>query len=597
MGDSDYWVVKIDAVGNITWQNTIGGNRFDVLYSIKQTIDGGYILGGSSNSEISEDKTETCILRPDFLPTTDYWVVKINAFGTVEWDEVIGGNWDDVLLDIEICVDGSYILGGRSKSEISYDKTENSYGLYDYWIVKINNLGIIEWQKTLGGTSEDYFTAAAYTFNKGYIVTGYSLSGISGNKTDPNIGLDDNWIVKLDSVGNIVWQTVIGGSDSDRPYSILQTPDGGYITGGWSGSDMSATKSENNIGNSDYWIIKFYPDEDCITSTFYADLDGDGFGNSLEPVITCYLPTGYVSNNTDCNDLNATINPDAIETCNLIDDDCNFIIDDGLPIYNYYYDSDEDGYGDILLEINTCIDLAPTGYVIDNSDCDDSEDLIHEPILYYLDSDGDLYGDILSADFFCNIFPPVGYATNNLDCDDSNIFINPASNEICNNIDDNCNEEIDEGLPTQTLFIDADNDNFGNHLIDTITCLFEIAGYVSDNTDCDDTNPNIYPGAEEISNGIDDDCNQLIDEGISINENILNDIKVYPNPTNDFLFIEYANYDVATLEIINISGQILWKDNFVSTLTVIDVSKFTSGIYLLKIKSSGGEVIGKFVKE
>ena len=597
LGETDYWVVKLDSLGNITWQNTIGGNRHDGLYSIKNTLDGGYILAGYSKSDMSVDKTENCILRIDGIPTSDYWVVKIDASGNIEWDEVIGGNWDDVLIDIELCNDGSYILGGVSKSESSVDKIEDSYGLDDYWIVKINDLGVIQWQKILGGTSEDYFTAATYTFNKGYIVTGYSLSGVTGNKTDANIGVDDNWIVKLDSVGNITWQSVIGGSDYDRPLSIRQTPDGGYITGGWSSSNTSVTKSEDNIGNSDFWIIKLLPDEDCVITMFYADSDGDGFGNNLDHVLSCFLPTGYVSNNTDCNDLNAAINPVAIEICNLIDDNCNFIIDDGLPLYNYFYDGDTDGFGDLLIEIIICNDIPPTGYVIDSTDCDDTDDLIHESILYYADTDGDLYGDELNSDFFCTIFPPTGYVINNLDCNDANSLINPLSNETCNNIDDNCNSEIDEGLPTQTLFIDADGDNYGNLLIDSITCFFEIDGYVLDNTDCDDTNPDIYPGAEEISNGIDDDCNQLIDEGISINETILNSIEVYPNPTEEILFVEYADYDVATIEIINISGQILWKDNIVSALTEIDVSKFTSGIYLLKIKTSDGDVIGKFVKE
>ncbi len=89
----------------------------------------------------------------------------------------------------------------------------------------------------------------------------------------------------------------------------------------------------------------------------------------------------------------------------------------------------------------------------------------------------------------------------------------------------------------------------------------------------------------------------MIDEGLTINETILNSIKVYPNPTEDILFIEYAGYDVATMEIINISGQILWKNNIVSEITEIDVSKFTSGIYLLKIITSNGEVSLYFVKE
>ena len=121
----------------IQWQNTIGGEGMDDLRSVQQTNDGGYILGGSSYSNISGDKTEnnTDTIAPY---TNDYWIVKTDSAGNIQWQNTIGGSDDDALRFIQQTADGGYILGGSSASGISGDKTENNMGplnSYDYWIV------------------------------------------------------------------------------------------------------------------------------------------------------------------------------------------------------------------------------------------------------------------------------------------------------------------------------------------------------------------------------------------------------------------------------------------------------------------------------
>ncbi len=117
-----YWIVKTDALGNIQWQKTIGGSEEDYLQSIQQTSDGGYILGGVSNSNISGDKTENSI------GGYDYWIVKTDASGNIQWQNTIGGNNHEEFWSIQQTSDGGYILGGTSNSDISGDKTENSIG-------------------------------------------------------------------------------------------------------------------------------------------------------------------------------------------------------------------------------------------------------------------------------------------------------------------------------------------------------------------------------------------------------------------------------------------------------------------------------------
>ncbi|GHC42627.1 hypothetical protein [Ulvibacter litoralis] len=249
-GMGDYWVVKLDASGVIEWQKTIGGSDQDFLYAIKETLDGGYILGGFSVSNLSGDKTENS------NGGRDYWVVKLTNNGIIEWQNTIGGSDSDILSSIVVSNDGGFLLSGFSSSNISGDKTENSRGRSDYWIVKIDSSGNVEWDKTIGGSSIDSGSAAISTNDGGYIIGGNSGSGISGDKTEAGLGLFDYWIVKINSQGDIIWQKTIGGANDDILNTICKTSDNGFILGGHSASDISETKSENAIGITDYWILK-----------------------------------------------------------------------------------------------------------------------------------------------------------------------------------------------------------------------------------------------------------------------------------------------------------------------------------------------------
>ncbi|MBK7387841.1 MAG: hypothetical protein IPI23_01865 [Bacteroidetes bacterium] len=234
----------------IEWQNTIGGSNYDELNAIMPTSDRGYILGGWSISNISGDKTE------NQLGNDDYWIVKTDSLGVIQWQNTIGGSGSDRNLSIAQTTVGGYILGGWSNSNISSDKTENCNGDWDYWIVKIDSLGNIEWQNTIGGSGEDRLNSIAQTTDGGYILGGMSNSNISSDKTENSNGDWDYWIVKTDSIGVIQWQNTIGGNGGDGLHSIAQSSDGGYILGGYSASDISGDKSENSNGFIDFWIVK-----------------------------------------------------------------------------------------------------------------------------------------------------------------------------------------------------------------------------------------------------------------------------------------------------------------------------------------------------
>lgn len=249
-GIFDFWIIKTDSIGNIQWQKTIGGNDMDNLYSLSQTSDLGYILAGSSLSNISGEKSENC------RGTLDFWIVKTNSLGIIQWQKTLGGTSSEIPNSVVQTIDGGFIIGGDSYSNISGDKTENSRGEDDFWLIKLDSVGSLVWQKTIGGNLSEWITSVIQTIDGGYLAGGPSASGISGEKTDFCRGIDDYWVVKLDTTGMIQWQKTLGGADYDELISLKATNDGGFILGGYSGSNAQFEKSENSQGQFDYWVIK-----------------------------------------------------------------------------------------------------------------------------------------------------------------------------------------------------------------------------------------------------------------------------------------------------------------------------------------------------
>ncbi len=247
---NDYWIIKIDSSGNKQWDKTFGGTGNDLLSSLKQTSDGGYILGGYSASGISGDKTQ---LAWGFF---DYWIVKIDSLGNKQWDKDFGGTQTEHLYSILQTTDGGYLLGGYSRSGINGNKTQANWGLFDYWIVKTDSLGNKEWDKDFGGNNNDDLFALLQTSDGGYLLGGSSLSGISGDKSQATVGLMDFWIIKIDSSGNKLWDKAFGGTDTDILHTIQSIQGGFYFLGGISLSNAGGDKSQNSWGNYDFWLIK-----------------------------------------------------------------------------------------------------------------------------------------------------------------------------------------------------------------------------------------------------------------------------------------------------------------------------------------------------
>ena len=281
-GVNDYWIVKIDAQYNKLWDKTFGGANHEGLASVISTPDGGYLLGGNSVSDISGDKSENSkdILGGD-VSSGDYWVVKVDNQGNKVWDKTFGGNAADVLHYIVPTPDRGYLLGGFSESGVSGDKSENSKGERDFWIVKIDNQGNKLWDKTIGGSAGDELWRIIATADGGFLLFGNSLSDNSGDKSENSKGSSDFWIVKIDNQGNKVWDKTLGGSDSESISDAILSSDGGYLLAGSSMSDASGDKSENGRGNWDDWVVKIDAGGNKIWDKTFGGDDLDGVTSAV----------------------------------------------------------------------------------------------------------------------------------------------------------------------------------------------------------------------------------------------------------------------------------------------------------------------------
>ena len=258
-GNSDYWIVKLDAAGKKVWDKTIGGDYVDDLSAVHELPNGGYLLAGSSRSAKGQDKSQ------DSKGHFDYWIVQVDATGKKVWDKTIGGDQVDALASVAFTSDGSYLLGGSSASGKSGDKTEANKRVeskgdsYDYWLVKVKDETTpttTQWNKRYGGKGRDNFTGVIKTTDGGYLSGGYTESGISGDKSQASQGKNDYWIVKSDQNGKKQWEKRYGGNEDDYLNRVIQTQEGGYLLAGSSYSGKSGDKSEASRGDRDYWLVK-----------------------------------------------------------------------------------------------------------------------------------------------------------------------------------------------------------------------------------------------------------------------------------------------------------------------------------------------------
>lgn len=311
----DFWVIKVDKFGAKVWDKTIGGTKHDCSYAAKELEDGTILIFGESESDIGGNKNSPNLGKTDFwlvkltkngtklldrvygesfddgafftIPPAvwntsrkiintggnkfliygssksvadirdfyDYWIIQIDEYGTVQWQKRYGSDGDDILQSVVKTNDGGFVLCGYSNSPAKGDKSQGSLGV-DIWLVKIDSIGNKLWDKTLGSTADDYAVQLVACANGDIMVATRSLGGISGTKQSANISNEDIWLLKLNPNGQVIWDKTIGGNKNECPTDMIVTPDGGYLIQAYSYSDSAFNKTENNMGGTDRWFIK-----------------------------------------------------------------------------------------------------------------------------------------------------------------------------------------------------------------------------------------------------------------------------------------------------------------------------------------------------
>jgi len=194
-GGADFWVLKLDPAGDIVWQRTYGGSSWDEAFSVQQTFDGGYVVAGGTDSYGAGD--------------TDFWVLKLDPTGDIVWQRTYGGSSWDRASSIQQTEDGGYIVAGSTTSFGAGDK--------DFWVLNLNSEGEITWQHTYGSDSKDVAYSIQQTSDGGYIVVGTGWHG--------------GHILKIDPQGRIEWQLnyIYYYQFFVAPSSVQQANDGGFV--------------------------------------------------------------------------------------------------------------------------------------------------------------------------------------------------------------------------------------------------------------------------------------------------------------------------------------------------------------------------------
>jgi uncharacterized repeat protein (TIGR01451 family) len=261
-GLGDVWIVRLGNSGNVVWQKCYGGSNVEEGVYIEKTAD-GYIMTGSTGS------TDGDVTGLHGTNNFDIWVVKLDDSGAIVWQKCLGGTGEESGIKIKQTTDGGYIVLGRTSS--TNGDVVGMHGTSDIWVVKLDSNGAIEWQKCLGGSTDDLPGDIILT-STGYIITGHTWSNngdVSGNH-----GGGDGWVVNLSATGSVLWQRCYGGLIQDALSSIIQLPDNTYVAAGFTGSTNGDVSY--NHGYYDYWLVNFSQSGTIIWEKTYGGSSWEG---------------------------------------------------------------------------------------------------------------------------------------------------------------------------------------------------------------------------------------------------------------------------------------------------------------------------------
>ena len=296
---NDYWLIKLDANGDMQWNKTYGGSKDDRGQSIIQTRDGGYAIVGYAMSSDGDGSNNEGF--------HDNWILKLNSEGTIEWERSFGFSGHDHSYDLVQTEDDGFFFvgfldvvssGGEGSSAKGNSITRHGVG--EFWGTRLDAAGNLVWRRYFGGSNNDRAHSVVQANDGGFILAGFSESGDSDISLAK--GSYDYWVVKVDAKGELVWEKSFGGTGIEVSYDIAKTDDGAYVITGHTFSN-DADISVNH-GESDVWLIKIDDDGELIWEQTYG---GSGFDTAQSVSLTA--DGGFlISGNSKSTDLNAAKN-------------------------------------------------------------------------------------------------------------------------------------------------------------------------------------------------------------------------------------------------------------------------------------------------
>ncbi|MBP6310665.1 MAG: T9SS type A sorting domain-containing protein [Flavobacteriales bacterium] len=260
-GNGDIWVVKLNADGDIQWQRCLGGSLPDSGHSILQLADGGYLVLGRTRSDDGDVNGNHGV--------ADIWLARLDSGGEPVWQRCYGGSLSDVPFDMKVTPDGGYVIAGEARSSDG-DVTSNA-GFTDYWVLKLNEVFDIQWQHSYGGSGGETAYAITLASDGGYFLNGFTDSQ-DGDVTGHH-GDYDFWVVKLNATGAIEWQRPCGGSGYDQGSSIIELSNGNIMAIGLT----SSTDGDVNgpMGQNDLWVVELSSSGSLIDQMTYGGSNDD----------------------------------------------------------------------------------------------------------------------------------------------------------------------------------------------------------------------------------------------------------------------------------------------------------------------------------
>lgn len=248
-GANDYWLAKLDASGNLIWEKSFGFLGADIGLSLIETNDNGYFLTGILDVTASDGEGNTRYSNARHAGG-DYWAIKLDVSGNLQWSKYYGGSFTDAPYDAIQTSDNGYIIVGSSDSN-DVDITNNK-GTYDFWVLKISESGTIIWEKSYGGSEIDEAWSIAESNDGNFVIVGDTRS--SDQDVSNLKGAADLWVIKITPTGDLIWEKTIGGTSFDVGRSVNKTQDNGFLI---SGSSRSADGDlSSNNGQNDALVLK-----------------------------------------------------------------------------------------------------------------------------------------------------------------------------------------------------------------------------------------------------------------------------------------------------------------------------------------------------